>query len=102
MKEQLRLLWQLEDYEKAQRFLETWCKDAWNTGIKHLEKVANTLASFKTAILNYFKFRITNSVTEGVVYKIKTLRRQAYGYRDMEYFKLRLYNLHTQKYSLTG
>jgi hypothetical protein len=29
-------------------------------------------------------------------------KRQAYGFRDMEYFKLRLYHLHTQRYSLTG
>jgi hypothetical protein len=34
--------------------------------------------------------------------KIKTLKRQAYGFRDMTYFKLRLYHLHHQKYSLTG
>lgn len=33
--------------------------------------------------------------------KIKTLKRQAYGFR-LEYFKLRLYHLHTQRYSLTG
>ena len=39
---------------------------------------------------------------EGTVNKIKTLNRQAYGFRDMEYFKLRLYHLHCQGYSLAG
>jgi hypothetical protein len=33
---------------------------------------------------------------EGTNNKIKTLKRQAYGYRYMEYFKLGLYHLHTQ------
>jgi transposase len=39
---------------------------------------------------------------EGLINKIKTLKRQAYGFRDSEYFKLRLYHLHTQRYSLAG
>ncbi|MEN6483965.1 MAG: transposase, partial [Syntrophobacteraceae bacterium] len=39
---------------------------------------------------------------EGINNKIKTLKRQAYGFRDMVYFKLRLYHLHTQRYSLSG
>ncbi|MDZ7699475.1 MAG: transposase [Deltaproteobacteria bacterium] len=39
---------------------------------------------------------------EGINNKIKTLKRQAYGFRDMVYFKLRLYHLHSQAYSLTG
>jgi transposase len=30
---------------------------------------------------------------EGINNKIKTLKRQAYGFRDMTYFKLRLYHL---------
>ena len=102
MKEQLRLFWDFENSEQAQIFLETWCKDARETGIKHLVKVADTLGAFKTTVLNYFKFRITNAVTEGIVNKIKTLKRQAYGFRDMEYFKLRLYHLHEQRYSLSG
>lgn len=29
-------------------------------------------------------------------------QRQAYGFRDMAYFKLRLYHLHEQRYSFVG
>jgi len=102
MKEQLRLLWEKANYKQGMTFLEIWCKDAQQSGIKQLVKVAKTLAGYRTAILNYFKHRITNAVLEGTNNKIKTLKRQAYGFRDMEYFKLRLYHLHTQRYSLTG
>ena len=56
----------------------------------------------KTAFLNYFKHRITSGKIEGINNKIKTLKRQAYGFRDMEYFKLRLFHLHVQKYSFAG
>jgi len=102
MKEQLRLFWGQPNEEKARHFLATWCRDAWESGIKQLINVAKTLASYRTGLLSYFRHHITSGTVEGLVNKIKTLKRQAYGYRDMEYFKLRLYHLHTQRYSLTG
>lgn len=102
MKEQLRLFWDKEDWEAARTFLETWCKDALQSGIKQLVKVAKTLAGYRTGLLNYFRHPITSAVMEGINNKIKTLKRMAYGFRDEEYFKLRLYHLHTQRYSLSG
>lgn len=102
MKEQLRLLWKQSSRQQAVNFLDQWCFDALAAGPKHLIKVALTLIKHKTGILNYFPHRITSGSVEGTVNKIKTLKRQAYGFRDMEYFKLRLYHLHCQGYSLTG
>lgn len=102
MKEQFRLFWEQPDLESARHFLETWCKDAREDGIKKFAKLAKTLAGYRTGLLNYFKHRISNAATEGLNNKIKTLKRQAYGFRDMEYFKLRLYHLHAQRCSLTG
>lgn len=102
MKEQLRLLWQLPDQESAQSFLNAWYNDAVATGIPQLVKIANTLQAYSKGIMTYFTHRITNAQVEGLVNKIKTLKRQAYGYRDMEYFKLRLYHLHQSRYSFAG
>ncbi len=101
MKEQLRLFWE-EDVHTAQGFLDVWLKDAMNSGIRQLAKVAQTLAGYRTGLLNYFKHFITNGIVEGINNKIKTLKRQAYGFRDMTYFKLCLYHLHAQGYSLSG
>lgn len=102
MKEQLRLFWDKENWNAARRFLETWCHDARQSGIKQLVKAARTLAGYRTGLLNYFKHPITSAMVEGINNKIKTLKRQACGFRDKEYFKLRLYHLHTQRYSLFG
>ena len=102
MKEQLRLFWESKDLESGKSFLDVWTKDAMRSGISPLARVAKTLAGYKTGLLNYFKYSITSAVVEGTNNKIKTLKRQAYGFRDMEYFKLRLYHLHTQRYSLAG
>ena len=102
LKEQLRLLWQLPDKEAALSFLQAWHEDAVSTGITQLVKVANTLLAYRQGILSYFDYPITNAQVEGLVNKIKNLKRQAYGYRDMEYFKLRLYHLHQSRYSFAG
>ena len=39
---------------------------------------------------NYFKFRVTSSLSEGVNNVIKTLKKKAYGYKNMAYFKLKI------------
>ena len=39
---------------------------------------------------------------EGTNNKIKTMQRKAYGYRDMEFFKLKIMALHETKYALVG
>ncbi len=64
--------------------------------------MGKTLGAYSTGLLNYFDHRITSGAVEGLVNKIKTLKRQAYGFRDAKCFKLRLYHLHTQRYALAG
>ena len=102
MKEQLRLFWQLPTLNSARRFLTLWSKDAYESGIKELKKMSKMIAARQTQLLNYFKYRLTCGKIEGLINKIKTLKRQTYGFRDMLYFKLRLYHIHVQRYSLSG
>ncbi|NMC90920.1 MAG: transposase, partial [Smithella sp.] len=39
---------------------------------------------------------------EGTNNKIKTMKRMAYGFRDMEFFKLKIMAIHESKYALVG
>jgi transposase len=39
---------------------------------------------------------------EGTNDKIQTRKRQAYGFRDKEFFKLKIYALHEIRYALVG
>lgn len=102
MKEQFRLFWSKENKKEGARFLSWWIIEAMESDIWLLAKLAKSLLSHWEGLLTYFVHRISNGITEGLNNKIKTLKRQAYGFRDMEYFKLRLYHLHRQKSSLTG
>lgn len=99
MKEQIRLFWTKPSVEEGAKFLCWWIMDALESGIKQLETTARTLLRHGKDLINYFKHKITNGKTEGINNKIKTMKRQAYGFRDMEYFKLRLYSLHKTRYS---
>ena len=44
---------------------------------------------WKTAA-NYFKYRVSSALSEGHNNVIKMLKRRAFGYRNMEYFRLKI------------
>jgi len=95
LKEDLRRLWiECTTASQARAFLHSWCCQAYASGIHHFRKLADSLLAHSHGILAYFDHRITTGPLEGLNNTIKTLKRQAYGYRDMEYFKLRLAFIH--------
>lgn len=102
MKEQFRLFWSQGTADRAKSFLLNWCFDALTSGIKQLCAVGSTILTSMQGLLGYYPHKITNGPLEGLNNKIKTMKRQAYGFRDMEYFKLRLYNLHNSRYAFAG
>lgn len=95
MKVVLHYYWLFKKTQRAEEFWSLWCHDAATSGIGPLVRLAKTIGKYKDKILNYFKYRITNAVVEDTNKKIKTLKKQAYGYRDLEYFKLLLYHPHS-------
>lgn len=95
MKEQLRLFWHQGTRSRADSFLKQWVFDALVSGIKQLISIGMMILRHWKGLLDYYPNKISNGPLEGLNNKIKTMKRQAYGFRDMEYFKLRLYDLHT-------
>ena len=102
LKEELSLLWEQSSYAEMNHFLTQWCEQANATGVKQLQKMAKTLQVSRRGILNWWQYRINNGRMEGTNNKIKTVNRQAYGYRDEEFFILKLLGLHESRYTLTG
>ncbi len=99
LKEELTLLWEQASYKDMERFLRQWCQRALDTGIAQLAQMAKTLLLHWTGILNWWAHPINNGKMEGTNNKIKTLTRQAYGYRDEDFFILKLLALHESRYS---
>ena len=102
MKERLRLLFQCADRDRADNELTAWIHEADSSGIRILKDAARKLLVWKPFILNWHKHRISTGKLEAINCKIGTLQRNAYGYRDEEYLKLRILNLHNSTYALTG
>jgi transposase len=62
-------------------------------------KVGYMIAAFKSAILRWVDFDVNLSTgpLEGFNNKIKVLKRKAYGFKDAEYFGLKIYDLHLHR-----
>ena len=103
MKEDLRQLWRTGDKKAAEWHLRSWIAMAQCSVIEMLKKFITTLLNHFEGILTYFDFDcLSTGPLEGTNNKIKTMQRKAYGYRDMEFFKLKIVALHETKYALVG
>jgi len=102
MKERLRLLFDCPAVEQAGKELEAWIDESQCSKIKILMDAARKLMLWKPFILNWYKHSISTGKLEVMNRKIGMLQRQACGYRDDEYLKLRILHLHRSTYALTG
>ena len=102
LKEDLRRFWEQPGKRFATAFLNDWLRRADASGIRILQQMAKTLAAHRTGLLAYYDAWITSGPLEGTNNKIKTLKRQAYGFRDQEFFKLKILAIHETKYALIG
>jgi transposase len=102
LKDSLRQLWDQPSKSAASRFLNSWCLQAMTNGIRYLTDYARLLRRHQFDILNYHDYAMTTGPLEGINNKIRALQHQAYGYRDQEFFILKLLALHESKYALVG
>ncbi len=102
MKEDLRRFWDQPGKAAAEGFVDDWIARAQASGIAMLKTFAKTLMRHRRGLLAWYDAPISTGPLEGTNNKIKTLQRQAYGFRDQEYFTWRIYGLHEAKYALTG
>jgi transposase len=102
LKEDLRQIWSQRDKRTARRVLRDWLARARASGVRLLVQFADTLEEHQEGILNYYHYPISTGPLEGTNNKIKTMKRQAYGFRDHEFFKLKILGIHETKYALVG
>ena len=103
MKEELRNIWLQPDKASAQQALGEWVKKAAASNVNMLKQFSKTLAAHRSGILAYFDFDgLSTGPLEGTNNKIKTLHKMAYGFRDIEFFKLKIMALHETNYVLVG
>lgn len=62
----------------------------WQAGFKPLMRWYSNLEKGWDTLKNYFRYRVTSALSEGINNVIKALKRRAYGYKNMDYFRLKI------------
>src|SRR3954467_8415958 len=101
LKEDLRQFWEQPGKVFGTLFLDGWIRRAEASGVRMLQQMAKTVAAHRSGLLAYYDAMITSGPMEGTNNKIKTMKRQAYGFRDKEFLKLKILAIHETKYVLT-
>lgn len=91
LKELFRDFYRSPNYETANQYLKEWLQLAWSSPFPSFHEVAKTIENWKDQILQYFKTPYTNGRTEGTNHKIKNIKRRAYGYRNLDRFRTRVF-----------
>ncbi len=91
LKESFLQTYFLNTAEEAKKHLEEWIEQAVTSGLKPFMELAYSIAGKIQYILNWFAKKISSAISEGFNNKIKRLKRMAYGYRDIYYFRLKIH-----------
>ena len=90
LKESFRAWYREIDRMRAEERLGLLEERIEGSSIPEFKELLHTLTNWREEILNYFAYRITNGFVEGKNNRIKTIKRMAYGYRNMDNFRLRI------------
>jgi transposase len=90
LKEQILDIFDEVNLSVAQDRLKHWMENIAKAGIEEFNTAARRIEHYLYGILNYFRYHLTNAQSEGFNNKINVIKRRAYGFRDLEYFKLKI------------
>jgi transposase len=90
LKEDLRIVFRLTDPRRARSELKDWKRRIRESGIPELLDYVKLLDRRRFGILNFFKHRKTNGLSEGLNNVVKTLKKDAYGFHDWQYYRLKI------------
>ena len=95
LKEKLRAIYaNAKTKIEAAGLFRDWIEEARATDVDDLTAMASTIEEHLTGILGFWEFRgASNASVEGFNNKIRWLIKQAYGYHDFKYFRLKVFDL---------
>lgn len=90
MKEQLKALWNAASAWQWRRLWHDWLAQARDSQIPALMQFAARLRPYWRGIVSRVRWPMHTGQLEGINNKIKLIKRQAFGYRDADYFFLKI------------
>lgn len=88
--EALKELWEYRYPGAASKWFDGWYRRAIHSRIEPLKAFARSLKERLDGVLAHCQYRIHTGTLEGVNNTVKVIKRVAYGYRDLEYFFLKI------------
>jgi|GEM_PF-892138 len=90
LKEALRSVYRATDRAEAAARLDRFCAAVARSGCQPFEAYLNGIGPWREEILAYFDQPASNGYAEGVINKIKVIKRRAYGLPRFESFRERV------------
>ena len=91
LKESFLAVYSCMDAREALVYLENWIQEATASTLESFVALAESFTRKMQYILNWFKKKISSAISEGFNNTIKRLKRMAYGYKDIDYFRLKIH-----------
>lgn len=90
LKERFRDWYLAASPEQARARLGRWYRQVERSGLPEFSELTRTVAAWEPELLAHFDSGATNGATEGITNLIKVVKRQGFGYRNFENFRLRV------------
>lgn len=97
VKENLKLAYACNTKKEMKKIIQNIVSICNGTKNKHFIWFAKLLTNHLDGIVSHYKYKISTGKIEGLNNKIKTIRRQAYGIRDDDYFFLKVLDISRSK-----
>ena len=87
---QLKELWYCDSEEQAKGLWDEWWQQVNESGIQPLINLAKKLKPYLHGIVASASYHLNTCTLKGINNKIKLIKRMGYGYRDTDYFFLKI------------
>jgi transposase len=77
-------------HEQIEKRFLAWMENILNENFEEFYQIVDMIRQFFYGIMNYFRYGMTNAISEGFNTKINVIKRRAFGFRDVEYFMLKI------------
>ena len=91
LKESFLNIYNCKTIKEAEEYIIEWIQEVEKSNIEQLILFTKKVKDKMQYIVNWFKKKISSAISEGFNNKIKRLQRMAYGYKDIEYLKLKIH-----------
>jgi len=91
LKDKLKHIWTYRSRTWAVKALDQWIELARSLQNRSVNTFVRMLERYQYGIINHCDYPIHTGKLEGVNNKIKVIKRKAYGFHDLRYFTLKIY-----------